>query len=206
MKHYGVSPLVDFARGILAEPEAEALRTHLAGGCSECGDLVEFGGSLSGICGQMAANPVPEWVVRRARAIFPGRSTAEPTRAKRLPVELIYDSLISPEPAGLRANWQMGWQALYRAGDCSLDLRVEPELASNRASVVGQLSDCAAPERTMVDIPVFLKSGQSVVAETRSNRFGEFQMEYEQHGRLQLCVYLENGTKRFQVPLKKSEK
>jgi len=40
------------------------------------------------------------------------------------------------------------------------------------------------------------------VAETVSNRFGEFQMEYEQQGRLQLCVYLE-GARRIQVPLKK---
>jgi hypothetical protein len=55
----------------------------------------------------------------------------------------------------------------------------------------------------MENVPVYLKSGKSVVAETRSNRFGEFQMEYEQQGRLQLCVYLEDGSKCFQVPLKK---
>jgi hypothetical protein len=41
------------------------------------------------------------------------------------------------------------------------------------------------------------------VAETRSNRFGEFQMEYRQSGKLQLCVHLDNGTKCVQVPLKK---
>jgi hypothetical protein len=41
------------------------------------------------------------------------------------------------------------------------------------------------------------------VSETLSNRFGEFQMEYEQKGRLQLCVYLDNGSRYVQVPLKK---
>jgi hypothetical protein len=41
-----------------------------------------------------------------------------------------------------------------------------------------------------------------VVAQTRSNRFGEFQMEYEQQKRLQLYVYLEGGAKCIQVPLK----
>jgi len=55
----------------------------------------------------------------------------------------------------------------------------------------------------MQGIPVRVKSGRVVVAETRSNEFGEFQMEYEQQGRLQLCVDLENGSRRFQVPLKK---
>jgi hypothetical protein len=42
-----------------------------------------------------------------------------------------------------------------------------------------------------------------VVAETRSNRFGEFQMEYEQQKRLQLCVFLEAGSKCIQVPVKR---
>jgi hypothetical protein len=42
-----------------------------------------------------------------------------------------------------------------------------------------------------------------VVAETTSNRFGEFQMEYEQQGQLQLCVYLRNETEHIQVALKK---
>ena len=54
----------------------------------------------------------------------------------------------------------------------------------------------------MADIPICLRSGSLIVAETTSNRFGEFQMEYEQQGRLQLCVHLD-GTRRIQVPLKK---
>jgi hypothetical protein len=59
------------------------------------------------------------------------------------------------------------------------------------------------PEIEMADIPICLRSGKLVVAETISNRFGEFQMEYEQQGRLQLCVYLDGGARRIQVPLKK---
>jgi hypothetical protein len=97
----------------------------------------------------------------------------------------------------------VGWQALYRAGDCSLDLRIEPELHSSRAAVIGQISNHVLPGDRMEGIAVYVKSGRVVVAETRSNEFGEFQMEYEQQGRLQLCVDLENGSKRFQVPLKK---
>ena len=120
-----------------------------------------------------------------------------------MPVELIYDSLLVPAPVGLRATWQIGWQALYRAGDYSLDLRVEPELHSSRAAIIGQVSSHAAPETEMGGIPVYLKAGKTVVAETRSNRFGEFQMEYEQQKRLQLCVHLEDGGTCIQVPVKR---
>jgi len=151
----------------------------------------------------MSTNPVPDWVVRNARSIFPARVQDAPKRSFRIPVELVYDSFLVPAPAGLRATWQIGWQALYRAGDCSLDLRIEPELYSSRAAVIGQISNHMLPENRMENISVYLKAGRLVVAETRSNQFGEFQMEYEQQGRLQLCVYLGDGSKCFQVPLKK---
>jgi hypothetical protein len=203
MKHYGVAEWVDFARGLVSGEDGLSMRSHLADGCSECEDLANFCGSLSVVRRQMETSLPPEWLVRSAKAIFPMHSAVEPQRAFRVPVQLIYDSLLAPEPAGLRATWQVGWQALYRAGDCSLDLRVEPELASSRAAVIGQISNHIAPGSQMENVPVYLKSGKSVVAETRSNRFGEFQMEYEQQGRLQLCVYLEDGSKCFQVPLKK---
>jgi hypothetical protein len=203
MKHYGIAQWVDFARGLVPETDGAAMRSHLSEGCSECRELAGFCASLSVVCNEMSSNPVPDWVVRNARAIFPARTPERPKRAFRIPVELVYDSFLVPAPAGFRATWQIGWQALYRAGDCSLDLRIEPELYSSRAAVIGQISNHTIPDNRMENMPVYLKAGRLVVAETRSNRFGEFQMEYEQQGRLQLCVYLEDGSKCFQVPLKK---
>ena len=41
------------------------------------------------------------------------------------------------------------------------------------------------------------------MAETRSNRFGEFQMEYDQQSRLQLWIYLDGGARRIVAPLRK---
>jgi hypothetical protein len=203
MKHYGIAQWVDYTRGHVPALDGSAMQQHLTEGCSECLELADFCSKISNICHDMAAISVPQWVVRNARAIFPVRRSESPRRVFRIPVELIYDSFLVPAPAGLRATWQVGWQALYRAGDCSLDLRVEPELHSSRAAVIGQISNHVLPGDRMEGIPVYVKSGRVVVAETRSNAFGEFQMEYEQQGRLQLCVDLENGSKRFQVPLKK---
>ena len=203
MKHYGISQWVDFARGLTSDDDVPAMRDHLAEGCGECADLVEFCQSLTGIAKRMASGAVPEWVARRGKSVFPVQAPPRPRRSLQIPVELIYDSFLVPAPAGLRATWQVGWQALFRAGNCSLDLRVEPELASSRAAVIGQISNHVVPNDRMENVPVFLKSGRSVIAETRSNRFGEFQLEYEQQGRLQLFVYVEDGAKTFQVPLKK---
>jgi hypothetical protein len=203
MKHYGIAQWVDYTRGLVPDLDGSAMQRHLGEGCSECQELADFCSKISDICQDMAAIIVPDSLVRQARTIFPARKAETPRRAFRIPVELIYDSFLVPSPAGLRATWQVGWQALYRAGDCSLDLRVEPELHSSRAAVIGQISNHVLPGDRMEGIPVYVKSGRVVVAETRSNAFGEFQMEYEQEGRLQLCVDLENGSRRFQVPLKK---
>ena len=203
MKHYGISQWVDFARGLTADDDVLAMREHLGEGCADCADIVGFCQSLAGVAKRMASGAAPEWVVRRGKTVFPIQAPPRPKRSLQIPVELIYDSFLVPAPAGLRSTWQVGWQALFRAGNCSLDLRVEPELASSRAAVIGQISNHVAPNDRMENVPVFLKSGRSVIAETRSNRFGEFQLEYEQQGRLQLFVYVEDGAKTFQVPLKK---
>jgi hypothetical protein len=147
--------------------------------------------------------PVPDEAVRAARSIFAAHTRRPPKRSFRIPIEVIFDSFLVPAPAGLRASWQVGWQALYHAGECSLDLRVEPELHTCRAAIIGQVSNHQSPEAAMADLAVCLKSGRVVVAETRSNRFGEFQMEYEQQKRLQLYVYLDGGSRCIQVPLKR---
>jgi len=175
---------------------------HLAG-CGSCQSDAEFCSEVGQVCQRLEEYAVPDAVTRMARAIFPKRVAERPKRTFRLPIQLIYDSFLVPAPAGLRANWQVGWQGLYHAGDCSVDVRIEPELKSRRAALIGQITNHLLPEVEMGNIPVSLRAGKQVVVETLSNRFGEFQMEYEQQARLKLCILLEDGSKNIQVPLKR---
>ena len=202
MNHYAIDQWVDFTRGLVPVHHAAEMRAHVAEGCPECRRLSRFTQKLANVCATSAAVEVPESTLRLARAIFPVRVTSRPKRGNRVPIELIFDSFLSPVPAGLRATWQVGWQGLYRAGDCSVDLRIEPELKSSRAAVIGQVTNHVRPEGDMSNIPVSLRSGNVLVAETVSNRFGEFQMEYEEQAQLKLCINLADN-KVIQVPLKK---
>src|ERR1019366_9254626 len=102
----------------------------------------------------------------------------------------IFDSFLVPSPVGLRATWQVGWQGLYRPGDCSVDLRIEPELKSSRAAVIGQVTNPVPQGLGVGTLQVCLSAGKQVVAETLSNRFGEFQLEYDQQPRLKLSINL----------------
>jgi hypothetical protein len=201
MNHFTVDRWVDYVRSLASDEDAAAIRSHLVSGCERCREEAAFYGRLAAVALAMSESAAPDAVLERAIALCPERRR-KPARPFRIPVQLIYDSFLVPAPAGLRSTWQVGWQALYRAGDCSLDLRIEPELRSSRAAVIGQISNHVLPEDRMADLPVRLKSGRVVVAETRSNQFGEFQIEYEQRGRLQLCVCLDGGTRSIRVPIK----
>ncbi|MCU1235734.1 MAG: hypothetical protein JWP63_3701 [Candidatus Solibacter sp.] len=202
MKHYAIDQWVDFTRGVVAGDEAAQMLAHLRSGCADCGRLSAFTSKLSSICVGLNSAPVPESSLRLARAIFPVRMQDRPKRGTRLPVEMIFDSFLVPSAVGLRSTWQVGWQGLYRAGDCSVDLRIEPALKSSRAAVIGQITNHVSPAVEMGNLPVSLRSGKQVVAETMSNRFGEFQMEYDQQTQLKLCILLRDS-KSIQVPLKK---
>jgi hypothetical protein len=203
MKHFEILQWADFARGVAAEDERATMQMHLESGCAECRDALAFCDAFARISQKMTAHPAPEAAARLAKAICPARPKRVPRRAFRIPVELVFDSFLAPCPAGLRSSWQVGWQALYRAGDCSLDVRIEPDLRSSRAALIGQISNHVSPDTRMGDVPVCLKSGSRVVAETTSNQFGEFQLEYDQQRRLQLCIRLDGGSKRIVTPLRR---
>ena len=202
MKHYAIDQWADFTRGLAGKQERTEMQAHLQTGCPKCRRLAEFNTKLTATCNSLASDKVPESIVRLARAIFPAQVKQGPKRGNRLPVELIFDSFVVPSTVGLRATWQVGWQGLYRAGDCSVDLRIEPEMNSPHAAVIGQITNHVQPELEMGNIPVCLRAGKVVVAETLSNRFGEFQLDYRQRSQLKLCIDLRDS-KTIRVPLKR---
>jgi hypothetical protein len=202
MNHYAIDQWVDFSRGLLGVENRAEMLVHLDSGCAACTQLSKFTGNLTRTCASAAEVRVPDSALRLARAIFSGHAFGRPKRGTRVPIELIFDSFLVPAPFGLRATWQVGWQGLYRAGDCSVDLRIEPELKSSRAAVIGQITNHTLPEVDMSNLQVSLRSGKTVVAETLSNRFGEFQLEYEEQAQLKLCISLADSSV-IQLPLKK---
>ena len=192
----------DLARGLVSEDEVRIMEAHLDSGCADCKNIARFLTKMATFSGRMAGGSAPDAAVRLAKAIFPGRP-GEPNRIRRIAAELIFDSRSAVAVAGMRSIRHVGWQRVYRAGDCILDVRIEPESHTSRAAVIGQISSQNAPTGRLSALIVRLQVGRSVVAETLSNQFGEFQFEYEQQSRLQLCVFLEGGSRCIQVPLRK---
>ena len=200
-KHYGIVEWVEFARGMVSQDTQASMANHLMAGCSDCQKTADFFQKLARVCRDMVPDNVPDAVVERARSIYPRSLPGQPEQTTRIPVELIYDSRLTPAPAGLGASKDLGWRILYRASDCSLDFRVEPELRTSRITVVGQILTDRSPQSEMSNLSVVLKSGKTTIAETLSNQFGEFQMECEQRKQMHLCIYLRGGAQLIEIPL-----
>jgi hypothetical protein len=102
--------------------------------------------------------------------------------------ELLFDSFAQPLAAGARASVASARQLLYRVGTVYVDMRVDTEGNSDRASLVGQMLDSAKPGHPVAGVPVVLLEGQKNITSTSSNDNGEFQLQFEVKNNLRLAV------------------
>ena len=200
-KHYSVSEWVDFTRGVTPATECHTMSRHLCEGCRSCHELENFCALLTRVCARISNTAVPDWVVIRAKAICPIAARPKPKKVVLLHAELVFES-VAPLAAALRSTDEAGWEALYRADGYSLHLRAEAHPAAHTIALVGQVCSSAAPPPVLDGLPVLLKSGNAVIAEAQSNRFGEFQLEYRHKSRVVLYIHVEGQSKCFRIALK----
>jgi len=119
--------------------------------------------------------------------------------------ELVFDSLLTPQLAGVRSAAGVGSrQLLYRAGEVMIDVRFEANDDSERFAVTGQVFRDQGSKVGMTRIPISLISGKNELARTSTNQFGEFYLEHESADK-NLQVSLEvNSEKDVFIPLDES--
>lgn len=186
-KHFTDAEWVDQVRGDVLASEKAAMDLHLAG-CRRCRRSRDLFAAVAEVARTEAAYSVPEGTFRTARAIF---ALQGPEKVRILPralARLVYDSFAEPLLVGIRSQQRVTRQAMYRAGDYYVDLRMESEPETRRVSVVGQIANRRDPEHSVAHVPVVLTSDEEVVARAVSNEFGEFQLGYAPAKHLRLHV------------------
>lgn len=103
-------------------------------------------------------------------------------RLNRVSARLLFDTADHPASQGIRGGEADSRHLLYEVEQLCLDLRLDYASLSSQTVLVGQLADRHDPLKPMTDVPVFLLAGDKVLANTVSNRQGEFQMQYEPDG------------------------
>jgi hypothetical protein len=194
MQHLETTEWIDYVRGVMPAEQAHFAAAHLSDGCVSCGDKANWLFRLNASAAREVI--VPDAVLNVAKAILgaKARETEDFSRVvlRRLRAALMYDSMFDLQPAGAR-SLPLGCGSrmlLFRAGEYSVDLRLEAEPEHPNWTLVGQLSNDDNPSDDMANLPVLVMAGKKVVGKTFSNEFGEFILPDLPRQRLRLCVPL----------------
>jgi hypothetical protein len=195
MRHYQTEKWVDFARGVLDESARAAMAAHLAAGCDRCRRKAELLGELAEVTENDPEFEPPESVLRMAHAIY--QRPERPESLVRILARVVYDSLNSPLPAGVRSSDRPS-QVLYEAGEFVIDVQVNRERAGReptapRMVVVGQIASRARPAERLADVPVVLVSEGQIAASGLSNSLGEFSLEFDPARDVRLEIPVDGG-------------
>ena len=198
--HFGTEQWVDFVNGQAQATEFQAMQKHLDEGCSNCSKAAADWNRVLQVSKREAQYKVPESAVRHVRGAFGLMGNAAQQQRFAIP-RLVFDSLWRPALSGVRASTaNTPRQVLYKAGEVAVEMRLEPELKSERVIVAGQVSSSARQGEGLPEILVLVLSTRGILAETKTNRFGEFQLSFLPDDGLRISFGVVDG-KELSIPL-----
>jgi hypothetical protein len=198
--HFAAEDWVDYTMQQASPELREAMKKHLETGCEKCANFEQLWSRVARVASRDSSHEPPASAVRHVRNAFAIMAAAE--SAKRSPIipRLVFDSLWQPAMAGVRSAHSTPRQILYRAGEISIDLRIEPEPKSERVHISGQISNSARQAEGIAEIQVVVSGYRSVLTSEFTNLFGEFHAVFVPEAGLRVSFYL-LGEKELSIPL-----
>jgi len=190
MDHYSMENWVDFARGVVGTREKTAMQSHLDTGCKQCSKALHLWQHVHQVARQETALEPPETAVRQMKAAIAIHGSRRPKGVALTTAKLLFDSGLSAAHVGVRSTGSAARQLLFGVGTYRIDLRMEPQLDSDKVAVIGQVLHSSDPHEGLGALPVALVKGRRVVAETVTSKFGEFNLECDMDGHFHLRVKL----------------
>jgi hypothetical protein len=193
--HYATHQWSDFVRGVVVGTLAADMQRHLSTGCERCNRTAATFRKLATVA-SLPEVAVPASVIHNAKAIFPVHSK-KANGISAIVARVVFDSFLSPLPAGVRSRAYMYRQAMFEAGDVLVDVRLQNR-PDGTCMLTGQVADRMAPIRSASRVVLHLVSGEQR-QRLQANRFGEFETIYSsgQDIRLEISGYGRN----IEVPL-----
>jgi hypothetical protein len=186
MSHFSPADWVDFARGLLPQPEAAALQAHLDDKCGECLESVAMWRSVREYLSREAQYGPPDEVFETTAAAYtavkPWRWLVEAARQ----AELIFDSFRQPILAFVRGSTSSSRRLVHKAEPFVIDLRLEA--VRDRFYLLGQILNSEHPAEEMHGVDILLLSGEDLVAKAKANPSGEFEVQCERGCDLRLFI------------------
>jgi hypothetical protein len=173
----------------MKQEEMRRMQAHIDSGCGQCKVDLAAWTQLTNLAARENAYEPPATAVKMAKAAL--KLHGQPAR---LPIaKLLFDSLATHVVAGIRSTANQSRQMLYGFDDYRVDLRFEPSFDADEALLVGQILSTDTPAAELGRINVTLTRGDQVLGTAQTNEFGEFQLECDLGGRLELQLTLPGG-------------
>ncbi len=171
MKHFSDEFWADFVRDVAPSTTKMAMERHITEGCPQCARALAMWGSVFSLSQAESELTPSNDIVRVVKSQFAGAPS------KRSSVRLVFDSALQPLTAGVRGPVPAR-QFLFETDTYYIDLRLEPSLSADRACLVGQVLGRDASE--IADgVAISLREGRLDLNRTKTNQFGEFQLEFD---------------------------
>lgn len=187
MGHFSEQAWVDFIRGF-EQAERPQMELHLASACSNCTQIHDTWKRVHTAALRENLYAAPASAVRLIKLEFATRKSGE----TEPPVfaNLTFDTFAKPALAGIRSAAASARQMLYETEGLAVDLRFDRSPASQFVRVTGQVLGKREPYAAVAEATVMLWTSKGLpIAETRTNAFGEFNLEFEPQDGLRLSIH-----------------
>jgi len=192
---------IDYARGLGSPERRQAMAATLEDGNREQARLFELAQAMVDSAEFLSGADVPRDVMQRAVAVFEPYEPESVWRLPALPIRLLFDSLLEPRLAGVRAQGAQHRETIHQAGEFQLSLRLEQEQGTELVAVIGQIVPNENIRQAVAHRPVFVFQKEKLVARTLSGDSGEFQLEFSGKQPLRLVLALAEPDRRIEVDL-----
>src|SRR5258708_4564026 len=137
MRHFTIEQWADLARNVVSPDDSAKMQGHLG----ECGKCAQTSAIMNGVAAAAAREEnyePPADVVRMSKLLMASQEsrTVKARLFEILP--LVFDSLLQPATAGVRAALTTSRQLLYRKGDCCIDIRLDRAAGAKEISLIGE--------------------------------------------------------------------
>jgi hypothetical protein len=200
MRHFDLGDWADFARGVVDEERKAAMNSHLDSGCDSCRKVANLWRHVNEIGRRESAYEPPEDTLRNAKAAVRFQMPKEDIQYMKIASKLLFDSQLQPQWVGVRSGESEVRQLLFESGDFNVDIRIELMEDTLKVALIGQVLNASNLEGQIMAAPVTLLSGIHRVAETVTNQFGEFRLEFILEEGLQLGILVPEGIE-LRVPV-----
>jgi hypothetical protein len=186
MQHYSLEEWADFAHDVAGQGKKAAMQSHLETGCKKCTKVYGLWRRVNQAARRETTYEPPEVAVRTVKGLGVIHGTGKARNARSPLAELLFDSFRDPLQADVRSVTSTARQLLYGAGKYQIDVRMEPQVDSEKVAIVGQVLNAADPAKTSLPVPVILFKGSKILSVTQTNTFGEFHLECDLNTDLKL--------------------